>query len=156
MVILYLFLSVFQGQQTIPTKPGEEFDLRIQYELRQRPIPSANEVQRGETVAEHDKRFNTSPLPFLILNLNLITLNPQEVRIKAVRGNRESFLNKKVKEGDQIRIEIGFVDDLKDRTIDFEYEILFLNEKKDPQSRIHLFVEEDGTFKINGEVRGKF
>ena len=105
---------------------------------------------------ERDKRLNSSPLPYLILNLHMIRLTAQEKRMKAVKGSRDSFINRKVKPGDQIKIEIGFVDDLKDRTIEFEYEIVFLSEKRDPQSRIHLFVDEDGTFKINGEVRGKF
>ncbi|MFN5170722.1 MAG: hypothetical protein ACK5DD_13955 [Cyclobacteriaceae bacterium] len=156
---MFLFLALFWlflPQQTVPTKPGEEYDLKIQYEFRQRPAPPVNQVRVDETMAERDKRFNNSPLPFLILELNVIKLAPNEVRIKAIRGTRESFLNRKVKPGDQIKLEIGFVDDLKDRTIEFEYEIVFLNEKKDPLSRIHLFVEEDGTFKINNEIRGKF
>ena len=118
--------------------------------------PYVNQVQVDESTLERDKRLNSSPLPYLILNLHVIQLTPQEVRMKAVRGARDSFINRKVKPGNQIKIEIGFVVDLKDRTIEFEYEIVFLNEKRDPQSRIHLFVDEDGTFKINGEVRGRF
>lgn len=156
MIFFHLLLYLFQDQQTVPTKPAEEYDLKIQYEFRQRPAPSVNQVQVDESTLERDKRLNSSPLPYLILNLHVIQLTPQEVRMKAVRGARDSFINRKVKPGDQIKIEIGFVDDLKDRTIEFEYEIVFLNEKRDPQSRIHLFVDEDGTFKINGEVRGKF
>ncbi|HAC23646.1 MAG TPA: hypothetical protein DCE81_01890 [Cytophagales bacterium] len=155
-IFLYLLFNVFQGQQPVSTKPADEYDLKIQYEFRQRTNSSVNQVHVDETVGERDKRLNTSPLPYLVLNLNVIKLGPKEVRLKVVRGARDSFINRKVKEGDQIKVEIGFVDDLKDRTIEFEYEIIFLNEKKDAQSRIHLFVEKDGTFKINGEVRGKF
>ena len=156
MIFLHLLLYVIQDQQTIPTKPAEEYDLKIQYEFRQRPAPSVNQVQVDESRLEREKRLDGSPLPYLILNLHVIKLGPQEMRMKAVRGTRESFINRKVKEGDIVKMEIGFVDDLKDRTIDFEYEVVFLNDKKGPQSRIHVFVEEDGTFKINGEVRGKF
>lgn len=79
-----------------------------------------------------------------------------EDRIKISDSNRRTMLNKKVTENDAFNLDLGFTDDMKDRTSPHEYFVHFLSaDKKTIVSRILIDVGEDGTFTVNGEKRGK-
>jgi hypothetical protein len=69
-------------------------------------------------------------------------------------GGKNVF-NKKFDPSTIIKLELGFTDDIKDRVGAYEYTVVFLDEDKDPVSRIVIYFEKDGTYLVNGQNRGK-
>jgi hypothetical protein len=69
----------------------------------------------------------------------------------------QGLVNKKLKHPlTTFPLVIGYTDDVKDRVTPHEYILTFLSEDKTPLSRIVIFIDEDGTFAVNGEKRGRF
>ena len=137
-----------------------EFEVQIDFQFKQRVNTSTNSnttIDFIETKAEQEKkRYSTGIRPYLILNVKLIKLSDMEVKAKASNNIDRTLFNKKVEAGDFIKIDMGFTDDVKDRVGPHEVMIVFLSPDKKETSRILMFVQEDGTFIVNGEVRGKF
>jgi hypothetical protein len=55
-----------------------------------------------------------------------------------------------------VQLEVGFTDDVKDRVTPHHYFLTLVSPKKTETSKIEILIEEDGTFFVNGEKRGKF
>jgi hypothetical protein len=142
--------------QEVPLKPKEEFDLKLQYEFKQRDQDSRNSVRLNETTAEQARRTNTSLLPYVGIKLKLLNYVPEEVKVKVTDNLGNVVLNKKVKQDEVIFINMGFTDDMKDRVTAFEYTVRFLDDDKKELSRILISVLADGSFFVNNEKRGKF
>ncbi|MEK6781792.1 MAG: hypothetical protein AABY93_08795 [Bacteroidota bacterium] len=155
-VVFNFFAIIFQGTEA-PYKNFDEFEIQIDYQFRQKSAPDVNTLDFVETQQERDKKQASSGIrPYLILNLKLIKLSDLEVKAKAVNNIGRLIFSKKVKSGDLIKIDMGFTDDVKDRVGPYEINVLFSSREKKETSRIHMFVQEDGTFLVNGVVRGKF
>jgi hypothetical protein len=155
-MINLLFFLFALWQEEIPLKPKEEFEVKLNYEFKQR-----SEVNTAATVTidyrEGVKDTKSGgPLPYLTLNLKLIKLPNGELKIKGVSNLDKVVVSKKVTEGEIVKVILGFTDDLKDRVSAHEYNFFLLNGAKKEVNRIHVFVKPDGTFTVNGEVRGKF
>ena len=158
-LVIYIFLGFLQDAD-VPFKQNDEFEIQIDYQFKQRSNTSTNSnytIDLTETVKEQErKRFNTGIRPYLILNLKIKGLSDQEVKVKASNNIARTLFNKKVEVGDEFKIYMGFTDDVKDRVGPYEVIIIFSSKEKKETSRILLFVQEDGTFLVNGQVRGKF
>jgi hypothetical protein len=140
----------------LPYKPKEEFEIKLDYKFRQRPNTElSSTVNLNETRAEHDKRTSSDLLPYLILNVNLLKLN-NETRIRITNNFDQKSTSKKISEGTILPIDLGFTADVKDRTSAHQYTITFLSPEKSGTSRIVIHVDEDGSFLVNGEKRGRF
>ena len=137
-------------------KPKEEFELKLQYEFKQRDQSNNNSVKFNETVGEHERRTNSSMLPFVGFNLKLLKYVPEEVRVKITDNTGKTALSKKIKQDDVISLTLGFTDDMKDRVTPHEYTIRFLDDDKKELSRIVNRIDADGSFIVNDEKRGKF
>jgi hypothetical protein len=152
---LLVFLFSFFILQQVPFKASEDFDLKLEYQFKQRPAPEKTSVHFDETRKEHERRTSTAMLPYLMIRVNLLKVSQEEVRVK-ITNNRERSTSKKVEEGSSLLLDLGFTDDIKDRVSPHEYNLMFVSAEKKELSRIHLLIEEDGTFLVNGEKRGKF
>ena len=152
-VLLFLSVSFFQD---ITFKPKEEFDIQLDYKFKQRPSADlSSSVNLNETKAEYERRTSTDLLPFLTLHVKMIKLS-NEVKLKVTNNMNSRIFNRKVAEGTVVPIELGFTADVKDRVSPHEYVLTFMSPEKSEVSRILIIVEEDGTFLVNGEKRGKF
>jgi hypothetical protein len=98
---------------------------------------------------------SSGPLPYLILNLKILKINPDEYRIKVQNNAKLQLLSKKLEEDMMVKIDMGFTDDLKDRTSPYEYTVSFLSKGKKETCRIVILVDEEANFLVNGERRGK-
>lgn len=150
MILLHFIFLSFFTQETIPFKPKEEFELKMDYTFRQRTFDHTKAVDYGDKVPR-----DTGPLPYLELTLRLLVINANEARVQITGNTGELMLNKKLKDGLLIKMDLGFTDDMKDRVTAHEYKVLILDDNKTPTSQILIHVAEDGTFLVNGEVRGK-
>lgn len=140
--------------QDIPYKKEDEFLLRVQLDFKSRPPADADQVKVIETMAEYQKRTATTPLPYLYLYLTFTHLQPDEVRYTVAKGGK-GFMTKKAELNKEIKLDLGFTDDIKDRTAESEYVITLFNNSKKPVSRIVIFFNESGDYLVNGVKRGK-
>ena len=145
----FLLLGVLL-QQSVPFKPSDEYSFRLDYQFRNKAG-----IDRFEVDWSNTQKYSEGTLPYLIVHIKLLKLSAEEERVKIVNNRNERIYSRKASLDDEIEIEMGFTDDLKDRTAPYDFNV-FLTSKKLNVSRINLFVDEDGTFYINGEKRGKF
>lgn len=151
-----MLLIAFALAQDLPLKPKEEFEIKLNYQFKNRPTPDLSSVRLDETREERDRRVSTAPLPFLILNIKMLKLSQDEVKVRISNNLTNRVITKKVEAGTIIPLEIGFTDDAKDRVTPNQYFVTTLSPRKTETNRIEILIEEDGTFLVNGEKRGKF
>lgn len=150
-----LILITFSVQaQEIPFKPDNEFALRLNMDFKVRPPADVTKIKVDETFGEYEKRTSNTPLPYVILFLNVIRAGTDEARLSVSKGGK-AFLSRKVEPGKEVKIDIGFSDDVKDRTAEHEYIVTFLNERKKPVSRIVIYFSEEGDYLVNDVKRGR-
>lgn len=142
--------------QDVRYKPKDEFDIKLDYAFKARVMDENTTIHPSETTAERARRSSSSLLPFLGINLKLVKLQTEEVRLRIVSNKGENVYGRKIKEGDVASITLGFTDDMKDRVSAHEYTATFLDAGRKEVSRIVITVNEDGTFLVNNEKRGKF
>ena len=145
--ILMSGFSLLLAGQDVPKKVKEEFEVKIELKFRERPSKDAS------TVNVSGKTALTGTSSYLSINFKMLISN-NETRLKTVHGNKEK--SRKIEVNEVVKIPMGFVDDLKSKDEPHQITLLLLSEKKEPISIITLSVEEDGTFLVNGEKRGKF
>lgn len=144
-VLLFIFLS---RQEDVPFKSNEEFDLKLNFEFKTR-LPDNSVAFDGSM------KKQSGPLPYLNINLKVLRLGTDEVRVRVTRNRGENVMSKKAETDMQIKLDMGFTDDIKDQVTANEYTILFLSKEKLPLSRIEILFQKDGTYLVNGEKRGK-
>jgi hypothetical protein len=154
---LLLILNGPWQEADVPLKSNDDFQLTIDYQFKSRSSLSSNSNLNIDYQNDRILREGGSgPLPYLIIKCKVLKLAEQEVRVKVLSNDSKTELSKKIKEGEEFALDMGYTDDMKDRVSPFEYTIYFLSSEKKPVSRVHLFIMEDGTFLVNGEKRGKF
>ena len=143
--------------QEVPFKAKEEFDIKLNYQFKQRPSADhRNTVNLDESRKDYERRTSSDQLPYLILNVKFLKITPEEVRVRITNNRNNRSLTKKLSEGLVIPIDVGFTDDVKDRINAHEYVLTLLSPQKSETSKIVIHIEEDGSFLVNGEKRGKF
>lgn len=147
-----LFLSIALLFQDVPFKPKDEFDIKLNYEFRQRPASSSNKIVLDKSREDPNEG---GILPYLTLKLNVLHAG---AAVKArLSNNKDPLVSvRKIKDGSSFPIDIGFTDDVKDRVTAHEHIVTFLSEDRTEISKVVLFIDEDGTFLVNGEKRGRF
>lgn len=142
--------------QEVPYKLASEYELKVDYKFRERPSGDHNKVVFGVDPDEKNRKSTSGPLPYLKLELKLLKLERDEMKIVLVSSSSSKVLTRKAKTGAIHILDIGFIDDVKDKISPNEFNIFFYTDAKDPVSRIHFLIMEDGTFMVNSEQKGKF
>jgi len=148
--MIILLLSFLFLQDSTPFKANDEFELKMDYEFRQRSADNSKAIDYSE-----NKPKSGGPLPYLEVELKVLKVESGVDRIRIIDNKNLMVMNKKLKDNPVIKIDLGFTDDMKDRVSSHEYTISFLDEDKKALSKIVIFVAEDGTLLVNGEKRGK-
>jgi len=153
-VLLLLFASVVY-QDTIPYKASEEFELKLNFQFKDRPRADPNKVELDQTAKEYERTHTAGQLPYLFLDFRVLKQHPEEIRVRVLQNNSKVVHNKKVDTSQIVKLELGFTDDIKDHVGAYEYTILLLDDDKNPVSRIVIYFKTDGTYLVNGQTRGK-
>ena len=153
-----LFAALFFAAvlQDVRYKPNDEFDVKLLYEFKQRLMNENTTIYPSDGSGSGVRKTSSAMLPYLDIKLKMLKLQTDEVRLRIVNNKGQSVYGRKVKEGDVAPINMGFTDDLKDRVSAHEYTATFLTADRKEISRIVITVNEDGTFLVNNEKRGKF
>ena len=153
-VIVVLALAFLQD---IPFKVKEEFEVKLDYQFKQRPAADPNTVRLGESSQTYTQRAsNSGVLPYLILNIKMLALREEKMRVTVTTNRNDRPVLKKVNPNSVLQLDLGFTHDMVDRVNAHEYTLTFFDSQKNPVERILITVEEDGSFMVNGEKRGKF
>lgn len=155
MMTVLSILLLISFQEIAPYKAKEDFEVRPELQFKQRGHTDNSGIYPNETRKEHDRRTSTDPLPYLVLQVKLLKALPEEVKIKVIRDEGATLLSKKNTNGLEFKLEAGFTDDIKDRISGYKFEIYFLSSEKEVLSRILIEFDEEGTYFVNGEKRGK-
>ncbi len=150
MQLIVYFLLSFLVQDSIPFKPDSEFEFTLNYEFRNKPG-----IDRFEVDWSNTQKYSGGTLPFATVTIKLLTLSEDEERAKVITNLGNRIYSRKADLDTEIVVDMGFTDDLKDHVGAYLYDIVFFSKRNDV-SRINLYVDEEGTFFINGNKRGKF
>lgn len=155
MNFLFIVAASLFWQDSIPLKPSEEFELKLNFEFKDRPHSDPNRVDLDLTEKEKNRGRGSGPLPYLFLNFRILKQQPREVRVRVIENHAKVVYNKKVDPAAVLKLELGFTDDIKDRVGAYEFTILLLDDSKEPVSRVVIYFQPDGTYLVNGQMRGK-
>lgn len=147
---LISFLLLLQASE-IPYRAKDDYQVELKYNFKDRP-------QKDPTLAYESTltRNKSGLLPYLIVNVRILNAKAEEIRFKCEDNLGKARFNKKAGKDDYYEIDMGYIDDVKDRVTAYKYTLYALDEDKKALNRIELNVTEDGTFMVNGEKRGKF
>lgn len=149
-LFLIVFFSLFQTD--VPFKQNSDFEIKLDYQFKPRPQTGTD----GYYSASGTKvTTNTGVLPYLILNLKILKLDTLETKIKVNSNLALNIISKKVNKGDIFPLDMGFMEDVKDKVTAHLYTVSFLTAKKESLSRIVIVIDEEGNFFVNNERRGK-
>lgn len=154
MISLPAIALVFFVQDTVPHKAKEEFEIKFELSVRQRADDDDTKTIRySESVNDYEKR--TGLLPYLKLNVKIITIHPNEVKLKVFKDNGNAGFSKKAERGMEFKLDLGFTDDIKDRVSGYKYVIQFYTLEKKEFSKIVIEFDTEGNYFVNGERRGR-
>ncbi len=147
--LFFSFILLHTTSQEVPFKPANEFEIVLDYKFRERAAaPSRPDFEV--------KRPPSGPLPYLVVYLRIINQHKQEQRIRITDSNGKMVINRKATTDTRYKLDMGYTEDIKEQLVPHAYTILFLTDEKELISQIKIIIEPDGTFKVNGESRGKF
>ncbi len=155
MILLTFFIAYLGLIQDVPYKSDDEFAIRLDMKFKSRQLTKANEVIVSETHGEYDRRTNVSELPYLVLYVTINEVKNGEARIRTYRDGKVFGNLKKIEVGKEIKLEIGYTDDAKDKISGFEHILYLVNDDKKQVSKIVIRIEENGDYIVNGEKRGR-
>lgn len=152
--LLFVMASLL-CQDTVPYKPTEEFELKLNFQFKDRPRADPNKLDLAQTRKEYERQHTAGQLPYLFLDFRVLKQQPSEIRVRVYENNSKIVHNKKVDVNTVIKLELGFTDDIKDHVGAYEYTIVLLDDDKHPVSRVVVYFQQDGTYLVNGQMRGK-
>ncbi len=99
MKILLLFVLALMVQSEVAFKPNDEFSLELNYAFKQRPASDISTFEYEGNQEERDKaKYGGGPLPYLIVQIKLLKLNPQEVRMRCTNNKGEVLVTRKAED----------------------------------------------------------
>jgi hypothetical protein len=153
-VLPFLLIFIYSHQGVVPLKPANEYEVIIDFKFQDRP--PGDPYKAKFDLSEEEKKKTAGLLPYLKLQIKLLQLGREEVKVKVINSNGNLVHNRKASLETAIKLDLGFIDDIKDRVLPHEFTVLFYSDSKSPVSQIRLIVLEDGTFLVNDEKKGKF
>lgn len=151
-----LYVLIFFGvipafsQDAIPFRDAKTYEFKLNYDFKAKPPASHNEISFVE-------QGNTSPeyLPYVKVNIKMLSLADQDYRVRVVDGHGQQRLNKKAREDMDVDINMGFAEDLKEDIVPNIYHVYFINKEKEILSKISVKVTSEGDLLLNGQQYGK-
>jgi hypothetical protein len=152
----FIFILSFSFLQDVPLKPKEEFEIKLDYSFKQRPVGDHNTVNLTDAPNGYKQRTSAAVLPYLILHVKILALREEKMRMRISTNRDNRATVKRVSAGVNVVLDLGFTADMIDRVTAHEYTLAFISADKRVVDQILISVDDDGSFLVNGEKRGKF
>jgi len=157
-MLVWIGLLVFLQSAEAPYKAGDEFEIKIDIQIKPRPISSGNSETKIDVSEPPNARekMEVGPSPYLTLNIKFLKLSDREVKVKIIDGSGKVAFQKKSKEIGVIKLDVGFINDVKQGLVPGEYNITLFDSDKKPASRIRVVITREGRYTVNDVLCGKF
>ncbi len=142
---LLLYPKLIWSQQ-LPFKASAEYEAKVDLSFKHKPGQDVDTFRYTD-----EKKRPDGPVAYLVIHFKLLVSN-KELKLRIIQGATSKL--EKIKTGEVNKIEMGFVDDLKEGGTPLQ--LLLLDDKKKAISQILISIDKDGTFLINGEKQGQF
>jgi hypothetical protein len=153
---LISFLLMWQAVE-VPFRAKDDFQVELKYNFKERPAKDPYVVNwEAHNAQGREGGDKKGLLPYLIVNVKILNPKAEEMRFKCENNLGKSVFNKKISKELSYDVDMGYIDDVKDRVTANIFTVYALTDKKEVLNKIELKVEEDGTFLVNGEKRGRF
>lgn len=151
-VIFYIFLILGLHNENLPYLADENYNYEIKYSFKKRPAPDPNTYDVSNSLPD----YSSTPLPYVEMIITCVFDDNMPFKYHVDDNKNGTIRRKKFKSNKEvIELDFGYADDIKDRTGPHKFEVIFIDEDKNPQSRIEIEFNEEGDMFINGEKRGK-
>ncbi|MCA6381538.1 MAG: hypothetical protein IM574_02145 [Cytophagales bacterium] len=151
LVFCTLAALVLHAQDDVPFMLADQFESKIDLAFKKRESSDAGTYTFSD--GSQPKKTTDTPIAFLSINFTLLRAEG-EVKVNVVNGRSERV--SKVKVGSPMKLEVGFIEDVKNNGEGVEINLIFLNDLKKPIRKVTFKIAEDGSYFVNGEKRGKF
>ena len=152
LLILFNLIAFFVlGQTEVPYRPDTDFDIKIEYDFKKKPVPSPQETN----YVLIQERNNVALLPHLTIYFSLVNKTEEEQRLRVTDNLFKVMHSGKIKE-DPVKLVLGYMVDIKERVSAHKFTITILSKKRDPINQVVLEIAEDGTYYVNESESGKF
>jgi hypothetical protein len=157
----YVLLLLIVFQDVVPFKPNSEFEVKIDLSFKEKKkqgdgSQSNFTIDYTETVEQRNKKLAGNQLPYLALKIKFNLLSADEEKVKIVNNLGKIVYSKKADLKTVIKLDLGYIDDVKDEVTPNDYDVVLLNSEKKEIDRINIKITKEGMFLINNEKRGKF
>lgn len=151
-MIAYLISLLLLWQTVdVPYRAKDDFQIELKYNFKERPGKETTIAWESQPA-----KVKSGPLPYLIVNVKILNPKAEEIRFRCEDNVGKVWFNKKAEKSLSYEIDMGYIDDVKDRITPYRYVVSAMTEDRKAINNIELLVQEDGTFLVNGEKRGKF
>ncbi len=154
MNLFFLFVVLALPQGEIPYKPSDEFQVNIELKMKTRPSEYNGYIYSPS--GERLYRRGSEILPFLEATVVILKLQDDEAKVEITDMKGKIVMKRKTSPKLSIHIDIGFEEDLKNRTTQDETTLTFFSKEKKKVRKIVLNISSDGVFKVNGKWNGQF
>ncbi|MTI22308.1 hypothetical protein E1176_14850 [Fulvivirga sp. RKSG066] len=149
-LILGVLFSFQLSAQDVPYMAQDDFEFELDYQFEKKPPPSQNKVD-----LEKRTTYSADLLPYVRVNLKFINPPDEAFRVRVTSSDGALIRSKRLKNLETLALDLGFADDIKDRTKPHAFFIYLENKEKQRLSKIKIFVEETGDFYLNDKLFGK-
>jgi hypothetical protein len=157
MILHLIFVLLLWQTVDIPFRAKDDFQIELKYNFKERPSKDPTlVVWDAHNSAGRDNGDKKGLLPYLIVNIKILNPKIEETRFRCENNLGRAMFNRKADKELSYDVDMGYIDDVKDRVTAHTFTLYALTAKREALNRIELKVEEDGTFLVNGEKRGKF
>ena len=154
MKLFFLLLLIVGFQADVPFKPSDEFQVNIDLKFK-----AKNSAYGHSTYSRSGDRLDkgsSTPQSFLTVTVNQFKIQDDEVKVVAVDSQGKPLLKKKVSADLSLYFEMGFVEDIKNKTAANEITVYFLSTEKKKLRKIVFSIASDGVFEVNEKWHGQF
>lgn len=150
--ITCLSLNLHQDIE-IPYLGEQYFSYELDYSFQKKTTSSSTEI---DMVRKQPKILKITPLPYVRVNLVLRDLDNRILKYKIIDNYGKTRGTKKVKILPiKIEIDMGFGEDIKDRTGPHQFILTLIDDNKNIDSRVVFEFDEEGNMMVNGVLSGK-
>lgn len=157
MILQFLSVLLLWQSTTVPYRAKEDYIVELKYNFKARENTEKATVNwESHNAQGRDDRAKTGLLPYLVVNIKILNTKPEEIRFRCDNNRGRSLFNRKSGKEQSFDVDMGYIDDIKDHITANIYTLYALDVNRHELNRVELLVQDDGTFLVNGEKRGKF